>query len=57
MRYDHPSEFFWDSDLTEERKAEIVAWVKSLKPEARGMLEDILDDTRLQNRFDDCEDD
>lgn len=50
--YTHKSSFFWDSDLTDERKGELIKWVKSLDKDKAKMLEDLLDDTRDAVRWD-----
>jgi cell division FtsZ-interacting protein ZapD len=52
MSYEHTSSFFWDSRLSDARKAQIVAWVKSLKPAEQSMLEDIVRDTQYSTDFD-----
>lgn len=36
--YSHLSSFFWDSSLSEERKNEILEWVKSLSDEDAASL-------------------
>lgn len=45
------SSFFWNSKLSDERKDEIIAWVASLSDEDADKLEDLLQDTRLDEQF------
>lgn len=47
----HRSSFFWDSKLTEKRKDELIAWIKSLSDEDADKLEDLLRDVREDEQY------
>lgn len=49
--YSHLSSFFWDSSLSEERKNEILEWVKSLSDEDAAKLEDLIRDVREDEEY------
>ena len=46
-----PSSFFWDSDLSEERKQQIIEWIENMNDEQRSMLNDLLDDVRAEEQY------
>lgn len=52
-QHTHRSAFFWDSKLTDERKDELIAWVKSQSDEDADKLEDLLHDVRDDQRYSD----
>ncbi len=47
------SSFYWDSNLTTERKDEIIAWVKSLSNNNADKLKDLLCDVREDQQWTD----
>lgn len=47
----HPSSFYWNSDLSEDRKLEICEWVKSLTPAQFSMLGELLNDVQEETEF------
>lgn len=47
-----PVSFFWDSDLTEERKAEICAWFNALPESQQKFVEELQNDERARAAFD-----
>jgi hypothetical protein len=51
MDYDNITDFFWNTSLSDERKAAIVEWVKSLSKDEKSMLEDIVDDARIDKSW------
>lgn len=42
------SSFNWQSDLSDERKDQIIAWVKSLSEDEQQMLQEIIDDVEQE---------
>jgi hypothetical protein len=48
----YTSWFYWDSNLSEDRKTQIVKWVNGLNEEEQSMLRDIIDDSRADAEFD-----
>jgi len=45
------SSFYWKSNLTDKRKDEIIAWVKTLNKEEASMLNDIIEDVKDEEYF------
>ena len=43
--------FFWSSCLSDDRRAEIVAWVEDLSAEEKARLNDVIEDLRDDLRF------
>lgn len=52
MNYTSRASFFWDSDLTDERKDEIIEWAMSLSENEQEYLSDIIRDVRDETIFD-----
>lgn len=48
--YTNLSSFNWQSDLTDERKFEIIEWIKNLTDNEKGMLKDIIKDCIQEER-------
>lgn len=42
--YEHMNHFHWQTDLSEERREELLAWVASLDDNQKRMLGDLLAD-------------
>lgn len=49
--YTHRSSFYWNSKLLDDRKDEIIKWVKALSDDDAELLEDLLQDTRDEHEF------
>lgn len=43
--------FFFDSDLTDERKQAIVKWLNSLTPDQQKMVEELREDAQDEAEF------
>lgn len=49
--YNSKSSFYWQSDLTDERKEAIIKWVKSLGKEEKEYLDNIISDTWEEAKY------
>jgi len=43
--------YFWDTRLSDERQRQILDWVKSLPPEQKKMLDDVVQDEREDEQW------
>jgi len=48
----YESSFYWDSQLSSERKSEIIKWFNELSEKDQRMVEDLLQDARNEARDD-----
>ena len=48
----HHSSFFWDSDLSDERKDQIITWVASLSENEASLLKDAIKDVIAETQYD-----
>jgi len=52
QRYTGRDSFFWNSNLSDERKDQILAWVRALRDEEVDCLNDLLKDVQDDENFD-----
>lgn len=51
LTHTHRSSFFWNSSLSDERKDEIIAWLQTLDDNQKQMIEELLQDARDEEYF------
>lgn len=50
-RHTFHSDFYWNSKLSNDRKNEIIEWVKELSDDKAALLEDLIEDLIEDTRF------
>ena len=51
MRYSNNHSFYFDSDLTDEEKNDIIEWCRSMTPKQEKMLNQIIEDVLYEHDY------